>query len=69
MKHIRNTLKAFDVPIPLVKLHLPNNQCRSAITGIMYQPRKDQLCTFQVRLDSVSGVCDNSREIGDCLSD
>ena len=38
------------VAMPVVKLYLgAGGGCKSAIAGIMYQPRVDALCTFQVR--------------------
>jgi DTW domain-containing protein YfiP len=38
----------YNIPVPVVKLYLgPSGGCKSAIAGIMYQPRKDTLCTFQ----------------------
>lgn len=39
----------YNIPVPVVKLYLgPSGGCKSAIAGIMYQPRIDTLCTFQV---------------------
>jgi len=42
----------YNITVPVVKLYLGSSGgCKSAIAGIMYQPRKDTLCTFQVGIE------------------
>lgn len=35
--------------LPVVKLDLEAGQCDSVLAGIMHQPGKDKICTYQVR--------------------
>lgn len=35
------------IPAPLVKLDLEGDSCKSAVAGMMYQPGKDKICTYQ----------------------
>lgn len=35
--------------LPVVKLDLEEGQCDSVLAGIMHQPGKDKVCTYQVR--------------------
>ena len=47
MKHLEQALAERNVPLPAVKLDLAGGGCKSAIAGIMYQPAKDKICSFQ----------------------
>ena len=37
------------IKLPVVKLDLEEGQCDSVLAGIMHQPGKDKVCTYQVR--------------------
>ena len=44
-KSIRKSVK-----LPVVKLDLESGTCDSVLAGIMHQPGKDKICTYQVNL-------------------
>jgi hypothetical protein len=47
LKHIAGACKIRKIPIPVVKLDLTDGFCKSAIAGIMSQPGKEKICTYQ----------------------
>ena len=49
-KYLRQSLEQLDskVPLPVVKLDLELGRCNSAVAGIMHQPGKEKICTYQV---------------------
>jgi len=47
IKHLQKCLAAAGVPMPVVKLDLDEKGCRSAVYGMMNQPDKEKICTFQ----------------------
>ena len=46
-RHLERLLRMYNCPNPLVKLDLESGKCTSAVTGIMYQPNPEKICTFQ----------------------
>ena len=38
------------VKLPVVKLDLESGTCDSVLAGIMHQPGKDKICTYQVKI-------------------
>ena len=46
-KHLTKSAACYKFPLPCVKLDLPEGGCKSAIAGMMRQPGKDQICSFQ----------------------
>ena len=46
-KYMINCCALRGVPAPLVKLDLEGGACKSALAGMMYQPGKDKICTYQ----------------------
>lgn len=65
VKYLRSCCELQNVPLPLVKLDLKDGICKSAIAGIMSQPGKDKICTFQAivmamrQLHLSSALCDH----------
>lgn len=49
-KHLIKSSALHDFPLQAVKLDLGPNGCKSAIEGIMVQPQKDKICTYQAVL-------------------
>lgn len=47
LKHIQGVAREKHFDIPVVKLDLEQGMCKSAIAGIMSQPDKDKICTYQ----------------------
>lgn len=43
-------------PSPIVKLDLENDCCKSAIAGMMYQPGRDKICTYQATVMAMQQV-------------
>ena len=64
-KHLKVNLDALGVPIPLVKLDLGDEGCRSAYFGVQNQPTKDKICTYQAvvlamqQLGESETMCEN----------
>lgn len=46
-KYLMNCCAVRGIPAPLVKLDLEGDACKSAVAGVMYQPGKDKICTYQ----------------------
>lgn len=46
-KYLMYSCSLRGIPCPVVKLDLENNACKSAVAGMMYQPGKDKICTYQ----------------------
>lgn len=46
-KYMINCCTKRGIPAPLVKLDLVGDSCKSALAGMMYQPGKDKICTYQ----------------------
>ncbi|KAJ1396364.1 hypothetical protein B484DRAFT_407348 [Ochromonadaceae sp. CCMP2298] len=46
-RYLIQCLQLRGVPAPVVKLDLESGVCKSAVAGLMYQPREDTICTFQ----------------------
>lgn len=46
-KYLMNCCAVRGIPAPLVKLDLEGDACKSAVAGMMYQPGKDKICTYQ----------------------
>jgi DTW domain-containing protein YfiP len=46
-KYMINCCTARGISAPLVKLDLVGDSCKSAVAGMMYQPGKDKICTYQ----------------------
>jgi len=47
------------LPPPIVKLDLENDCCKSAIAGLMYQPGRDKICTYQATVMAMQQVDTN----------
>lgn len=47
MKYIDYFCKLRGIPTPVVKLDLSKSGCKSAIAGVMSQPGKEKVCTYQ----------------------
>jgi DTW domain-containing protein YfiP len=43
-------------PSPIVKLDLENDCCKSALAGMMYQPGRDKICTYQATVMAMQQV-------------
>lgn len=46
-RHLQRLCDASGVILPVVKLDLSGGYCKSAIAGVMYQPGKEKICTYQ----------------------
>lgn len=46
-KYLMGCCAVRGIPAPLVKLDLEGGACKSAVAGMMYQPGKDKICTYQ----------------------
>lgn len=46
-KYLMSCCAVRGIPAPLVKLDLEGDACKSAVAGLMYQPGKDKICTYQ----------------------
>ena len=46
-RHLQKLMQARGLQLPVVKLDLGAGGCRSAIVGLMTQPGKEKVCTFQ----------------------
>ena len=65
VKYLNSRCQLLNCKIPLVKLDLKDGACKSAIAGIMSQPGKDKICTFQAlvmamrQINIRSAYCDH----------
>ena len=46
-KYLMNCCALRGIPAPVVKLDLEGDACKSAVAGVMYQPGRDKICTYQ----------------------
>ena len=64
-KYLVNCCRLRGINLPMVKLDLENGACKSAITGVMTQPSKDKICSYQAivialqQLGAGVGFCDD----------
>mmetsp|Transcript_19658 Transcript_19658/g.26932 ORF Transcript_19658/g.26932 Transcript_19658/m.26932 type:complete len:340 (+) Transcript_19658:280-1299(+) len=62
LKHLTKccTLPGRGYALPLVKLRLDEQKgCQSAITGVMYQPGRDKLCTYQACIMAIQQIVEH----------
>lgn len=55
-KHLKKIFSLYGMPLPHVKLDLGDSGCKSMITGLMYQPSKVKICTFQAAVLALKQV-------------
>lgn len=67
-KHLQKAAAFYNIPLPVVKLDLPEQGCQSAYAGLMNQPSKDKICTYQASIMALKELgLDNSTF--NCLKD